>query len=878
MHHKLYLERIFFMYKSIRKKLIIYIIPIITLVLVLSYFINISNSKKIVEQEIFQTIDTKKDEQSRYIEDIATKIKGDSDVYASSISSSYHSLNADIYNQILTNLLIKDTSLRSAAVWFDPYVTSENQSTERYLVENIDGSIVVHEDYQSPNLNYLNHYLYLRAKKLNNSFFTEAYFSDVLGTYTITYVTPIQNSNGEFIGCFSSSFDIKLLKELVDEYNTDFMYFYILDNSGVYIAHTDLELVKSKANFLDLAEGDKYDTEKLQTIFNTDSGSITFTNNGVDYYIYYDTVTSFEWKLIYQVPALYVKQPLIQLTLLNILICSVVLAILIFIILYVSNKFVHKPLQLLVEDFKNISSNNLNSDIPNLLVDTESEFSEIGKALFEMKRNLAEYQSSLNDKNELLVANEQSLKNTVDYINAIITALPIMMFIFDKDGYCLELYGPTPFSKNPPEFFKGKHCLELLSVFDQNAVDVHEFFDIIKNIDYSDGVVNAQVSFKIDGNMEYFNHSLTLCRDNMVISLSKRVTDTVNHIKDMKYLSDFDELTGLYNSRYFIDMLKQHVEHSSLPISIIVCDVNGLKALNDKYGFDVGDKILLDLTVALNNIDIANKTVSRAAADEFAIVLPNTTKLEAENIIENISSQCILGKVSKISFSLGYGVDTKTTKEGSLLQLIKSVEELLYKQKVYTSSGEKDNSIGLINSILHAKNKREQLHSDRVSEFCLAMAKALGWSQVEQNKLSTAGLLHDIGKIGISEAILNKPGKLTDGEYAEMCTHPEIGYNILQSFENMKELAEYAYSHHEKWDGTGYPRKLKGSEIPVEARILAIIDTFDAMTSSRSYREGLPQEVAVAELIKCKNTQFDPELVDIFVEKVLFEKLEDYQG
>ncbi len=136
--------------------------------------------------------------------------------------------------------------------------------------------------------------------------------------------------------------------------------------------------------------------------------------------------------------------------------------------------------------------------------------------------------------------------------------------------------------------------------------------------------------------------------------------------------------------------------------------------------------------------------------------------------------------------------------------------------------------------------------------------------------------MHDIGKIGISESILNKPGQLTAEEYAEMCNHPEIGYRILQSSENMKELAEYAYSHHEKWDGSGYPRQLKGTEIPIESRILAIVDTFDAMTSSRSYREGLPRNVAIAELIRCKNTQFDPELVDIFIEKVLSENLVDY--
>ncbi len=868
------------MHNNIQKKLILYIVPIVFIVITISYGISMSNSKKIVEQEIYQTIDAKRDEQSKAIEDAILKVKDTADIYARGIGRIYQNFNADIYNSILETMLLQDTRLSSGGIWLEPSVLNETQLDERYFIQNIDGTLVhyTNSNFETKSsyvaLNYLNSPSYIRAKELNKSFFSDAYYHGLLDTYTITYVSPIQNSNGEFIGCVSASFDINQLKNLVDKYSNESLNFYILDASGTYIAHTDLELVQSQANIQDYSTDFK---ENAQTILSSEAGTLTHIENGKEYYIYYDTVTSFNWKLVYEVPAKTVKQPLLKLTLFNVTICVISIFVLIFLILYVSNKFVNKPLQLLLGEFKNISNNNYDSDIPKQLLTNKTEFSDIGNALAEMKSNLTQYQDSLTYKNELLIAKEQTLNETVEYTNAIISALPIMMFVFDKEGYCLELYGPTPFSKKPHEYFKGRHCLELLTEYDENTVGVHEFFEILKTIDYNDGVVHAEISLKINGNQEYFEHSLTLCRDNLIICLTRRATDTVNHIQNMEYITEFDELTGLYNTRYFFDWLSKPVKNSNLPISIIVCDVNGLNGINNNLGFDTGNQLLVDLATTFNNINVENKMVSRVAGDEFAIVLPNTTTIEAENIIENINSKCLLGKVSKIPFSIAYGIDALTSEKDSLLQTIESVEKLLYKQKVYTSSGKKDNSIGLINSIFHAKNKREQLHSNRVSELCLEMAKALGWSALEQNKISTAGILHDIGKIGISESILNKPGKLTDAEYTEMCTHPEVGYRILKSFENMKELADYAYAHHEKWDGTGYPRKLKGTEIPIEARILAIADTYDAMTSSRSYREGLPKEVAIAELIRCKGTQFDPELVDIFIEKVLLENLLDYQ-
>jgi len=177
--------------------------------------------------------------------------------------------------------------------------------------------------------------------------------------------------------------------------------------------------------------------------------------------------------------------------------------------------------------------------------------------------------------------------------------------------------------------------------------------------------------------------------------------------------------------------------------------------------------------------------------------------------------------------------------------------------------------VEIILKTLHEKSPREEQHSRRVAELSERLAAAMGKSKTECRRIYHAGMLHDIGKIGISEEILNKPGRLDDEEYQLIRRHPEIGYCILQVSGETKDLSEIVLYHHERYDGRGYPKNLKRDEIPLEARIISVVDSFDAMTSNRSYRRGLSTEEAVRELLSNAGTQFDSDIVDIFVERVV---------
>ena len=307
----------------------------------------------------------------------------------------------------------------------------------------------------------------------------------------------------------------------------------------------------------------------------------------------------------------------------------------------------------------------------------------------------------------------------------------------------------------------------------------------------------------------------------------------------------------------------------NLPISIIIGDVNGLKLVNDAFGHDKGDELLQKAAAAIESACRTDDIVARWGGDEFVILLPKTKTEEVEEIINRIKVLYSKERINSLSVSISFGWDTKRKPDEDILKVLKSAEDYMYKHKIIENETMRGNTINTIINTLHEKNPREEQHSKRVSEICQKIGRALGFSEIEISKLKVVGLLHDIGKIAIEEGILNKPGKLTEQERDEIKRHPDIGYRILSSSYDMLELADCILAHHERWDGAGYPKGLKGEAIPMVARIIALADSYDAMISERSYRKVLSEEEVLAEIRKNAGTQFDPEIARIFIEKVL---------
>lgn len=335
------------------------------------------------------------------------------------------------------------------------------------------------------------------------------------------------------------------------------------------------------------------------------------------------------------------------------------------------------------------------------------------------------------------------------------------------------------------------------------------------------------------------------------------------------YLSYHDSLTGLYNRRYYEAELRRLDTKRNLPITLIMLDANGLKLVNDAFGHQVGDKLLQRTAAILKKQCRSDEIVARIGGDEFIILLPGTDKAGGERVIERINKAISkIGKKQVLSVSMGIATKEDVAKE--MKEVFKEAEDDMYHHKLSDSASMRSKTVDLILESLYEKNNREMHHSKRVSELCGEIAAALQLSNVSINLIKIAGLMHDIGKIGIPDSILNKNGSLTDDEWDEVKRHSEVGYRILSSVAEFSEISEHVLSHHERWDGTGYPQGLQGEAIPFMSRIIALADAYDAMTSDRTYRKGLSQQEAAIEIMDCAGKQFDPNIAKAFLEHLPF--------
>ncbi|MFT9496390.1 sensor domain-containing diguanylate cyclase/phosphohydrolase [Anaerosolibacter sp.] len=333
----------------------------------------------------------------------------------------------------------------------------------------------------------------------------------------------------------------------------------------------------------------------------------------------------------------------------------------------------------------------------------------------------------------------------------------------------------------------------------------------------------------------------------------------------IRYLSYHDKLTGLYNRAFFEEELKRLDTDRQLPLAIIIGDVNGLKLTNDVFGHLTGDKLLAKTADILKKACRKEDIICRWGGDEFAILLPHTDKNIVDKICERI--YCLSKESAdtpiQIGISLGYAIKYKNE---PMTELIKEAEERMYRNKLLESKSTRSHIINSLQKSLYERSHETETHCQRMKDLSIALGKSLNLDNDKINELGLLALLHDIGKMAISDSILQKPGKLTLEEWEKMKRHSEIGYRIAETSPELAHISKYILFHHERWDGTGYPKGLKGDEIPLLSRIISVVDVYDVMTNARVYKAPVSHDEALKEIVRCSGTQFDPEVVGKFLE------------
>ena len=356
---------------------------------------------------------------------------------------------------------------------------------------------------------------------------------------------------------------------------------------------------------------------------------------------------------------------------------------------------------------------------------------------------------------------------------------------------------------------------------------------------------------------------------NIVIGTHIDVTDQKVKETEIEYLSEHDYLTHLRNRHYFEKSIQNLDEENDFPLGIVLFDINGLKIINDAFGHKAGDDALVMIANVLKKHVKKDDILARLGGDEFALLTYQAEEQVIRVFMSRVRKELETFKIQDIQLSLSMGMKIFDDLEGRRNNLLKEVENDLYKNKALDSHSSRNDAIASILQTLQSKYQDEKVHSERVSRYCKLIGKALNLSDVEVRELEMAGMYHDIGKIAIPDAILGKPARLTESEWLIMKEHSLHGYNILRAADKYTSLAEFALTHHERIDGTGYPKGLKGNDIPLFSRIISVADAYEAMTSDRPYRKAMKPNLAVEELKKYAGSQFDKEIVEIFIHQVL---------
>ena len=348
----------------------------------------------------------------------------------------------------------------------------------------------------------------------------------------------------------------------------------------------------------------------------------------------------------------------------------------------------------------------------------------------------------------------------------------------------------------------------------------------------------------------------------------------IGHLLIMRNMeTERDMLTQLYSKNSFYSEMNKLLTKDVYPVTIVVCNANGIGLVNDVFGWKKGNELLRQAADLLRDNLPQTAVLARLADGDMVAALVQTEQEYAQRLFENIRDQYQECNDTGINTDIEYGIAVIRDASMSMEDALREASESMRTKKLMNQSSQKSSLLDSLTQTLTESDYETEEHVERTREMAIRLGRALRLTDGELGKLALLAVLHDIGKIAIPHSILLKPGKLTDAEWEIMKSHTEKGYRIASASKELQPIGQYILHHHERWDGGGYPGGLVGEEIPLLSRIITVVDSHDVMVHDRPYHKAMSGEAAEAELRRCAGTQFDPNLVEVFLQVLKEEKV-----
>ncbi len=725
---------------------------------------------------------------------------------------------------------------------------------------------------------------YQTAAEAGTLAFSPVYKHFVMDDLAVSVACPVYTDQGELAGVLGAHMLLTGIgKELESIVSRNHAYAFIVEKDSGYLIASSVK----EDNFNVLADG-SLERKTLANLTNPEiqaayrqyvaaGDPVIFLNgktNGLFVNIQEYNQAGLSWLIISAVPESLLTAELFR----NIRLAGVlvVIAVLVsFFIYYFIARRLLKPIKELLMKAEKFSAGDLSQRISIARTDEIGRISEsFNKVANNMQRLINHLEDTVALRTEELHKTNKVLEENQNQLRLILDSTAEAIYGTDLEGLCT---------------FCNESCLNLLGYTSQKDLlgkDMHDLIHhslkdgtpfpkeacpIIQAIRRGEGVHSSEeVLWRSDWtcfDAEY--RALPQCRNGQIVGSVLTFVDITERKKDeeqVRFLSCHDSMTGLMNRRCFEHELKAKDIESNLPISVIFIDINGLKMVNDTFGHSAGDELIMNAAAVLNGNCREGDIAARVGGDEFAVLLPQTRPEDAEILATRLKTEFSHQKINVISCSMALGVDTKFKSYQRMEKVMETAENEMYKEKAVSKQNFSVDAIESMIKTLHVRSPREKWHSQKVGRMCEELGTAMGLPEPEIKKLREAGYLHDIGKIALSETILGKsPETLTEAEREMMRQHPAVGYRILNLSEDTSDLANGVCGHHERWDGTGYPKGLKGEEIARIARIISIAEAYDRMTNYGTCTQTCKLE-ALQTLQENAGKRFDPQITALFVQ------------